>query len=204
MDMVGVYIIRPRCNTGVAFKQTRTGRTALTVRRINARYAQNADPHARRPPPETHLCLGMDAALGPGCHLHRPGLGNPGAAAVAIDATGGTIDHAAAALPAAQCPHQAWVRRIGPALGRRWRQMHHPRGNAGQSAQAWTRDPDCPATASVLWRAMPPRAQAATSAPTGAPVLHLACHAQADIATTDNQHTFTAKSRGQGTKWGLV
>ena len=82
--------------------------------------------------------------------------------------------------------------------------MHDTRCQAGQSAQAWTviqiaqQRRQSMGAQKLLARRLGGQCQQTYFIP------HLSCYAHPHIAAADNQHTFTAKSRGQRTKWSLV
>ena len=107
--------------------------------RVNAGYAQDVNRHASAAAKPAQLRFGVNPPLGARCGcIHGPGLANPLALAVAIHAAGGAIHQLAQGAAQAQRTQQGLGAGIGIALrvgAGRWRQMHHMRGYARESAQ---------------------------------------------------------------------
>ena len=135
MDMVGVDVV---CGLQHwrAFEQASTRRAALAVGRVDARNAQDHAAHTGCPPVVPHPAFSVNSPCSPCCICTNSSVFSSNITfAVAIDAAGGPVDvrHWCRAQAKGGIERTgAWVAR---ALAR-WRcQMHHARGNAGQSAQ---------------------------------------------------------------------
>ena len=207
MDVVGVHVVLRREHGG-APAQTGLGGSALAVRGINARNAQNAGAHASAPQ-VAHGALGIHAALGTGrAGCHGAGFSHQGARAVAIHPAGRGIHqrHRQAAQP--QGPRQGHGARVAPpggtatAFARRWCQVHHAGGQARKTAQRGS------VVQVAHQRRHPLRAQAAHAFSLGGERQHtqalrprasqqVARHALAHIAIAHDQQALAPKPGGQ-------
>ena len=197
MNVVGIHIVLG-AQHGRATQQAFARMTAVAVRRVDAGDAQDRNASTMRPAVPAHASLGIDTAARPvRGRVHRAGLVETRATAIAVDAGGAAVNDAAHSTLARQRVQQVSRARIGVALQRRWCQMQHRIGQPGQSRKgcrfvevADQRHRTGGAQFGGARRAGGQRQQSIAS-------LQQAQHPHADISATDDQQHGTLENEGQ-------
>ena len=208
MDVVGVDVVA-RLQHWRALEQTRLGRSALPVRRVNARNAQNAGPHPCAAQ-VAHSGFSIHTALGAwGSRRHGARFAHQRPRAIAIHPTGRCVRQRYWQIAHAQRAGQRQRARIAPPrvaptpFARRWGQVQHPRGQPSQAAQRGRlvqvsqerRDRHPAQSRLAFWTG----GQGHHPNAAGTRALRIvAGHAHAHIAATHNQQPLAAETRGQG------